>query len=802
MPLIPVRRATAGLAASLALGAFAAVPSASAASPAPAATASPAASPSRTGPAAMPMTIERLYAAPDLGGPTLRLARFAPDGTRVTFLQGAADDRDRFDLWEYDLRARRARLLVDSRSVVPVEARLSAEEEARRERQRTSALRGIVDYEFAPDGRALLFPLNGDLYHYAMGAPAERATKRLTETAEAETDPRFSPRARHVSYVRAQDLYAYDLAAGTERRLTNDGGGTVSNGVAEFIAQEEMDRDTGYWWSPDEARIAYARVDEAPVAELERFEIFADDVKVVRQRYPEAGAANALVELHVLDLASGERRKLDLAGVAQPGGATTDYYLARVDWYPDGRHLLVQRQTRDQKRLDLLKFDAATGAGRLLFSETAEHWVELHDELRFLRDGGFLWVSQRSGFPHLYRYDADGRLLAQLTAGDWLVIGAARAVVGVDERARLVYFTGSREGYEQRHLYSVPLDAKAPAEPRRLTREAGWHEVRMSPDARSYLLTHSSVDRPPSLALHAADGERLAWLVENRLDADHPYAPYLAAHPLHEFGTAPGADGSRLPYLLMKPRDFDPSRRYPVVVHVYGGPHANYVSNQWPPSVVLQFRNWLVRQGVLVYVVDNRGAGRQGVVADAALHRRMGEIETADQVAALDWLKTRPYVDGARVGVYGWSYGGYMALHMMVRAPDRYAVGVAGAPVTHWELYDTHYTERYMGTPRDNPAGYESSSVMAHAGGLRGRLLVIHGMADDNVLFTHATRLFADLQQRGLQFDSMVYPGHKHGLLRHADVGPHAHALIGRYLLEHLGIRQGGTPSNSKGQAP
>ncbi|MFO0335982.1 MAG: alpha/beta fold hydrolase [Pseudomonadota bacterium] len=398
-----------------------------------------------------------------------------------------------------------------------------------------------------------------------------------------------------------------------------------------------------------------------------------------------------------------------------------------------------------------------------------------------------MWTSQRSGFPHLYRYDADGRLLAQLTAGDWLVIGASRAVVGVDERRRLVYFTGTRDGYAERHLYSVPLDATAPTEPTRLTREAGWHDnVRMSADARRYLATYSSVDRPPALGLYDASGERLAWLVENRLDAQHPYAPYLAGHPQFEFGTVPGADGTPLPYVLMKPRDFEPSRKYPVVVHVYGGPHAGYVQNQWAPSVVFQFRNWLVRRGVLVFAVDNRGAGRQGVKADAALYRRMGEIETADQVAALRWLKRRPYVDGARVGVYGWSYGGYMALNMMVRAPDEFAVGVSGAPVTHWELYDTHYTERYMGTPQDNPQGYESSSVMAHAGGLSGRLLVIHGMADDNVLFTHSTRLFADLQRRGLQFDSMVYPGHKHGLLRHADVGPHAHALIGRYLLEHL----------------
>jgi dipeptidyl-peptidase-4 len=733
------------------------------------------------------LTLERLYAAPDLNGPTLRGLRFSPDSERVTFLRGAADDKDRFDLWEFDLKERRARLLVDSRSLVPKEEKLSAEEEARRERQRTASLRGIVDYEFAADGRALLFPLNGDLYRYDLSAPAAQAVRRITETPAAETDPKFSPRGRYVSYVREQDLYAFDLQAGAERRLTTDGGGLVSNGMAEFIAQEEMDRDTGYWWSPDEQRIAYARVDEAPVAEVERFEIYADDVKVVKQRYPKAGAANALVELYVQDVTSGERRKIDLANAVPGLAPTTDYYLARVDWFPDGRRLLVQRQTRDQKRLDLLEVDAATGATRVLATETAEQWVELHNDLRFLKKrGGFLWVSQRSGYPHVYRYDEQGRLVAQLTGGDWLVAGAPQAIAGVDEERGLVYFTGTKDGYVEKNLYSVPLDAKAPAEPVRLTAEAGWHDVQMSRDARTFIDTHSNVDRPPNVSLKDAKGRRVAWLVENPLDAKHPYAPYVAEHPRFEFGTVPAADGTPLHWVLMKPHDFDPSKKYPVVVHVYGGPHAQYVANQWPAGIVTQFRNYLVRQGFLVFAIDNRGAGRQGVKADVALHRNMGAVEVEDQVAGVNWLKTQPFVDGERIGVFGWSYGGYMALNMLMRSPGTYAAGVSGAPVTDWSLYDTHYTERYMGTPQDNPSGYAAGSVLTHAKNLADPLLVIHGMADDNVLFAHATKLFAELQKLGKPFDVMVYPGYKHGLLRDPVVGLHAHRAIAEYLDRHL----------------
>jgi dipeptidyl-peptidase-4 len=733
------------------------------------------------------LTIDRLFAAPDLSGASLRGLRFSPDNGRVTWLQGAADDKDRLDLWEYDLKAHATRRLVDSRALAPGDGKLSAEEEARRERQRTASLSGIVDYEFASTGRALLFPLNGDLYYYDLGARSANAVRRLTSTPDAETDPRFSPRARYVSYVRGQDLYAFDLAANVEKRLTTDGGGLVANGVAEFIAQEEMDRSTGYWWSPDEAHVAYARVDETPVAEVERFEIYADDVKVVKQRYPKAGAANALVDLYVLDVATNERLHVDLAGAVPGMPRTTDYYLARVDWFPDGRHLLVQRQTRDQKRLDLLQVDAKTGATRVLLTETAEHWVELHNDLRFLKKrGGFLWVSQRSGFPHVYRYSDDGRLVAQLTGGDWLVVGAPRAIVGVDETRGLVYFTGTKDGYAEKHLYSVSLDAKGPTEPRRLTAEPGWHDVQMANDAQAFLDNHSSVDRPPSVALKDASGRRLAWLVENPLDAKHPYAPYLATHPRFEFGSLPAADGTPLPWMLVKPHGFDASKRYPVVVLVYGGPHGRMVTNAWTGGLA----NYLARRGFLVFAIENRGASRQGVRADTALHRRMGTVEVEDQVAGANWLKSQPFVDPARIGVYGWSYGGYMTLNLMTRAPGVYAVGVSGAPVTDWSLYDTHYTERYMGTPADNAAGYAQSSVLTHADGLVAPLLIVHGMADDNVLFAHSTKLFAELQKRRKPFDVMVYPGYKHGLTRQASVGPHALGTITRYLEEHL--RPGG----------
>ncbi len=342
------------------------------------------------------LPIERLFDAPDLQGPSLRQMRFSPDGKLVSYLRGRDDAPAVFDLWAWDVSRKTHRLLVDSRALAPAEEKLSAEEEARRERQRIAALRGIVDYQWSPDSRGLLVPLSGDLYYYDLSKPAGEAVRRLTETAAFETDPKFSPRGRYVSFVRDQDLYAVEVATGAERRLTTGGGGLVSHGVAEFIAQEEMGRDTGYWWSPDEKHLAYARVDESPVDEVERFEIDADGVRVLKQRYPATGRPNAGVTLAILALDTGATAACDLG--------RKDGYLARVEWYPEGDRLLVQWQARDQKRLDVLSFAVTGGESRQLFSERSDTWVELNDDLYFLPERReILWASQRSGHNHLYR---------------------------------------------------------------------------------------------------------------------------------------------------------------------------------------------------------------------------------------------------------------------------------------------------------------------------------------------------------------------------------------------------------------
>lgn len=732
------------------------------------------------------LPLERLFTAPDLSGPTLRGVKISPDGKLIAYLRARDDDKDRFDLWAYDVPAGRHRQLVDSRTLAGADRALSSEEEARRERQRTAALSGIVEYSFAPDSHQLLIPLNGDLYLYDIspktGArkPAE-AVRRLTSTEGYETDARFSPRSHYVSFVRDQNLYVIDLANDIERAVTREGGGLVSYGMAEFIAQEEMDRDTGYWWSPDERRIALARVDEDPVAEVERFEIQATGARIVRQRYPATGAGNARVELFVADLAAETRVPLDL-------GSARDIYLPRVDWLPDSRGLAVQRQSRDQKILELVRFDALTGRGQVLLTERNDHWVPLHNELTFLRrTSQFIWASVRDGFQHLYLYANDGTLIRQITSGDFMVLGAAPepAIRAVDERARRVYFTSNQPSPIERQLYWVSLDK--PGKPERVTQGAGWHNVTMSKGARVFVDAFSNATTPRTVTLRDQRGAPLAVLQANELDASHPYAPYAAEHVAPEFGTLAAADGQLMQYMLVKPRTLIPGMRYPVLVDVYGGPGVQRVTNSWGNL----FHQYLAQHGYIVFALDNRGSGLRGTKFETALTidgiPRMGGVEVQDQVKGVEFLRGLPYVDSKRIGIFGWSYGGYMTLMCLMQQPDAFAAGVAGAPVTDWALYDTHYTERYLSTPQANAAGYAASNVLTYAGQLRRPLLLVHGMADDNVLFANSTALMKKLQDLNKPFDLMTYPGGKHGLIRQSVAGLHAHGNIVRFFDRELG---------------
>jgi dipeptidyl-peptidase-4 len=729
-------------------------------------------------PHAAELTIDRLFDAPALAGPSIIGLKISPDGSRVTFLQGKPNDKDRLDLWEYSIREAQARVLVDSDLLAPGRETLSDEERNRRERQRTAALSGILEYSFAPSGRALLFPLGGDLYYYDLAKPAAEALKKIARSSQGfATDATVSPRGRYVAYVRDQNLYSYDLAKQKEKALTSDGRGPIKNGMAEFVAQEEMDRSTGYWWAPDDEHIAFARVDETPVKVTQRFEIAADNLATFAQRYPAAGGANVSIRLGVTNVRSGSTIWVDL-------GADADIYLARVNWLPDGKTIAIQRETRDQRRLDLLFADIATGKARVVLTETSDSWIDLNDELTFLsKSREFVWASARDGFPHLYLYDYEGRLLRRLTAGDWSVDDfRARAIKAVDEGHRLLYFTAAANSPLERHLYSVSLDTQDPSKLDRITREEGLHSVVMPPDGSFYVDNFNSIEQPPQVSLHSSDGALITYLIENRLNEQHPDAAYAADNSVPEFGILAAADGQQLHYRLFKPLHFDPKKRYPAIVDVYGGPGVQRVLNSWSGSLFTQI---LTRAGYVVFQLDNRGTAFRGTAFQSPIQGRLGEVEAADQILGARWLASQAFVDGTRIGVWGWSYGGYMTLMLMFKAPELFHSGISGAPVTDWTLYDTHYTERYLNKPLENAAGYEASSALPYAKDLQGRLLIIHGMADDNVLFLNSTKIFRRLQDLGKPFEVMVYPGGKHGLIRQHD-GRHAYATMLRFFDQHL----------------
>jgi dipeptidyl-peptidase-4 len=698
------------------------------------------------------LTLEAITGSKPLSGPTLMKPKVAPDGSRVTFLRGKDSDRNQLDLWEYDIASGQTRLLVDSKVVLPGTETLSDEEKARRERQRISAYAGIVDYQWAPDAQALLFPLGGELYLYDLHKSGRAAVRKLTNGEGFATDPKISPKGGYVSFVRARNLWVIDLASGQQHQLTRDGSDTIGNGVAEFVADEEMDRHTGYWWAPDDSAIAFARIDESGVPVQKRPEVYADHTEVIDQRYPQAGQPNVRIQLGTIAPRAGAQPQwIDL-------GKNPDIYLARVDWR-DAQRLTFQRQSRDQKRLELIEANLGSGKQRVLVTETSKTWVPLHNDLHFLKDGRFVWGSERSGYEHLYLASEDGRKLVALTQGDWIV----DALLAVDEDVGKVYFSATKESPTQTQLYAVPLSGGAIET---LSRTNGTHAASFAKNASVYVDSWSNTTTPPQIELFRANGEKIATLLDNDLaDPQHPYAKYRQAQRPIEFGQMTAADGkTQLHYRVTKPDGFDPGKRYPAIVYVYGGPAAQTVLDAWPSRGDALFDQYLAQHGYVVFSVDNRGTPRRGRDFGGALYGRQGTVEVEDQLRGVAWLKAQPWVDGARIGVYGWSNGGYMTLMLLAKHSEAYACGVAGAPVTDWGLYDSHYTERYMNLPAANPDGYRDGRVAAHLDGLQSPLLLIHGMADDNVLFTNSTSLMSELQKRGKLFELMTYPGAKHGL--------------------------------------
>ena len=699
-----------------------------------------------TAPASNILTVERVFSNPSLSGPVARGVSLSPDGELVAFLRSREDDVDVLDLWAAPVAGGDAFKLIDARALVPDAGELSEAEKARRERMRISQ-RGVVEYSWDEQGRYILAPLEGDIF---LANRADGSVRRLTETAADEIDAKVSPKGQYVSFVRDQNLFVLNLETGAEQAITTDGKDLITWATAEFIAQEELDRDTGYWWSPDEKYIALQRTDESTVDIIPRLDIAGGGASVVEQRYPRAGRPNAVVELFIQDVTTGNRVQVDL-------GTNKDIYLGRANWAADGSVAYVQRLSRDQKTLDLLSVNPATGQSRVIASQTSNAWVPLTHNFKALKDGKFIWSSEETGWQHLYLYNKDGRRLRAITRGEYPV----KALNGVNQETGEVFFTASmRDGKElpiEQQLFRASL--RRTVNPAEVTPRGGWWSASVNGTGTAYVGNYSDLNTPPQSALYTMDGQRVRWIEENKLEAGHPFWPFAERQQKPEFGTLE-SDGHTLVWQMTTPPNFDPSKTYPVIMQVYGGPSGGGVKRAWQPATT----QLLTEAGYIVFRLDNRGEGDRSAAFKQALYLKMGQPEIEDQVLGANYLRTLPYVDANRIAMMGWSYGGFMSLMALTEPKMGLASAIAGAPPTEWGLYDTAYTERYMSTPQGNVDGYAASDVNNRLDNLTGRLLLMHGMADDNVIFENTTRVLNALQEKSIPFETMLYPGQRHGI--------------------------------------
>ncbi len=717
------------------------------------------------------LTPERINASPSLAGSSLRRPAISPDGKMVTVLQGREDDARQQDLWAYDLETGEGRLLVSSTDILGAPEELSAEEKNRRERAREYG-RGIVSYSWVGE-QLLMFPLGGDLYLYDLST---RKSRQVTATKGFETDPKVTRDGKYVTYVRDNNLFINEIETGLERQLTDGATDLIRNATASFVVQEELDRSTGYWVSPDSSRIAYTQIDESPVAIENRIEFSADGIENVSQRYPFAGTDNATVKLGVVSREGGETVWADI-------GDDPDIYLTRVNWSLDGRSLYAGILSRDHKTHTFYKINPSTGKSSVFFTETSPTWLNIPaPNLRAQRDGSFLWQSERDGINRLYRVSSEGELSAVTPEG--LLVTGVNCVS--DDT---VYVTGWRESATERHLFKVLLEN---GEATQISKGEGYHSARFNKSCTNYIGYYSSDNVPTQTRAFKADGTPLAWLNENTLDNSHPYSKFLSAHITPDYGQIKAANGQMMDYMLFKPLDLKAGEKRPTITLVYGGPGVQRVNKAWGRK---DFARMLAHHGFVVFMMDNRGATGRGKAFEDVLYRAMGRSEVIDQSVGAEWLKSQDFVDPDKMGVYGWSYGGYMALHMLAQT-DHYASGVSGAPVTDWALYDTAYTERYLGSPVEGDPNYtkdayEKGSVFPYLDELTEPVLLIHGMADDNVVFRHSVKLMGEMQARGKQnLRVMTYPGEKHGFRNEANQ-THRDRQILDFFLETLGTSEG-----------
>ncbi|MCS7024960.1 MAG: S9 family peptidase [Bryobacteraceae bacterium] len=674
-----------------------------------------------------PVTLEALARLPQ---PVSSLSvQWSSDSKRFVYREGAY-------LVLYDVASRSSKRLLPWSALEQAATKVASEETYAWENRRVTE----QTLQWMPDGKDLLVLAGGDLF---VVKTAAGGWVQLTSTPFAERDPKLSPDGKLLAYRHQHDLYVMEIASRRITRLTTDGSPTILNGELDWVYPEELDLGSAYWWSPDSQSVAYLQFDVSRQLIHPHVDLLGLFAKAEPQRYPKAGTPNADVRLGVVPAQGGSTRWMDL-------GETRDRLLARVYWAPDSKTLGVFRLNRVQDHLHFLRVNARTGTSELVLEEKDPYWINIKNDFAWLaKRNQFVWASERDGWRHLYLYDQSGRLVSQLTKGEFEVTHLNL----VDEQGGRLILESTEASPLERQIYSVNLET---GERRRLSAEPGTHSASFSPNGEYWVDHFSSLQQPPRTVLRDAAGKLLATIRE------------MDSKPYDELEVLPtelvqfrGSDGALFYARLIKPVNFDPRRKYPAVIIVYGGPHAQTVRNVWP---AVNWEQVLAHRGFVIWQMDNRGSAGRGHQWESKIYRRLGKQELEDQIEGVKHLVSLGFVDPQRIGITGWSYGGYMTLYALFHAPEIFKAGVSGAPVTDWRHYDTIYTERYLGLPSDNAAGYRQSSPVFDAPKLQGKLMLIHNFGDDNVLFQHSMQMQVELQKAGKQYELLIYPQKSHGV--------------------------------------
>ena len=636
---------------------------------------------------------------------------------------------------------------------------------------------------------AILVNHGNDLWHYDV---LEGVLTRLTNNKESELEEDFSPDGKLVSFVRGNNLFVVDVAKGDEKQLTRDGGEKIFNGYLDWVYEEELygrGQKRGYWWSPDSKLIAFLRLDESPVPKFVLANDIPTDQLIENTDYPQSGDGNPLVKLGIADVTKRTfvpiASKIPKVGeklppsILQFGDAVTfvdtkkykpeDFLIVRVAWSPENE-VIFQAQNREQTKLDV-NAGRPNGTVKTIFDETSPAWVGINGDPNYLKDGSFIWQSERDGWNHLYHFAADGRLIRRITNGKWEV----RGLHGIDEASGWIYFSGTKDSHIAENVYRVRLSDSTIE---RLTKGDGSHAASFNANYTHFIDTWSDVNTPPQTRLYTADGTLVRVINENKVPA---LAQFKISKP--ELMQVKTRDGFEMEAMMIKPPDFDPAKKYPVLQYTYAGPHAPQVRNAWGGNRYM-WHQLLAQKGYIIWICDNRTASGKGLESTWPVYKRMGDLELRDIEDGIAYLKSLPYVDGDRIGIWGWSYGGFMTSYAMTHSKT-FKAGIAGGTVSDWALYDSIYTERYMMTPQNNKEGYDKTSVIKAAKDLHGRILLIHGMMDDNVHMQNTVQLAHEFQKHNKQFDLMLYPTQRHGVTNPAQVR-HMYQMMADYVLKNL----------------